>query len=843
MLKRFRKSVDQLSGEPQIVIESVREKFSLFLALLDHNNHVLEIMSDMEEKAQGEYLFDVNYIHNCLAEINIGVIGIIDNMVKLGGEKYQVLQDRFDEISNVVETVLPGKQPIVGDDLTIPFDRLNRTRALSVGSKNAQLGEMKAILGLSVPEGFAITARAYKAFVEYNDLQVRITRRINAVDIKSYEELERISAEITEMILTSPMPRNLEAEIMASHRELVTRSTTDKCSMRSSAVGEDTLFSFAGQYASYLNVHTDDLIDCYREILASKFTPQAIYYFLSHSLSEAELAMSVGCVSMIDAAVSGVIYTRDPIRPDEEIVLINSIFGLGKYLVNGTLTPDMFVISRADRKVSEQTIAEKAVRLVMHVDHGTIEESVPEEMQSKPSLNTDQIAELVDCALKLEEHYRSPQDIEWAIDRNGRLFLLQSRPLQVLKGAGRQTIPETSDYPVIFSGGSTVCPGAGSGPIYHVKSIRDLPGVPQGSVLAAPNPFPGLVTIMGRINALITRVGGPASHMATIAREYHLPTLTGVELAEELSDGRMVTVDASGRMIYDGNRASLVEARKPEYDVAYTSSIYTVLDRVLDLVSPLRLVHPADDDFIPENCMSYHDITRYSHQRAMEEMFLSAHEVAQDSTIGFKFKSDLPVDLNIIYIDRDFSSETGRQEITEEELNSLPMKALWEGIKQEGWPSQPTLVPSMQAIGTNLTERDRHEFSESSFAILGQEYMVVSLRMGYHFTTIEAMCTEETSKNYIQMQYKDGGALLDRRIRRIRVLTEILSRLGFVQQQKSDFLNSTVVYQDRQAIEERLKILGRLVIMSKQLDMALSTDAVAEWYTNDMLSRLGIKKN
>jgi len=842
-MKYFRKTAELRPGESQVVIESVREKFSLFLALLDHNNHVLEIMSDMEEKAQGEYLFDVNYIHNCLAEINVGVVGIIDSMVSLGGERYQILRNRFDEISSVVETVLPGKQPIVGDALTIPFDRLNRNRALSVGSKNAQLGEMKAILGLSVPEGFAITARAYKTFVEYNDLQLRITRRINSVDIKSYEELVRISAEITEMILTSPVPRNLKNEIMDSHRKLVARSNTNKCSMRSSAVGEDTLFSFAGQYASYLNVHADDLIDCYREILASKFTPQAIYYFLSHSLSEAELAMSVGCVSMIDAAVSGVVYTRDPIRPDDDIVLVNSIFGLGKYLVNGTLTPDMFVIDRADRQIKEQSIADKPVRLVMHEDHGTYEETVPEEMQSRSSLSADQISELVDCALKLEEHYRCPQDIEWAIDREGRLFLLQSRPLQVLKSTGRQTIPDTSEYPVLYSGGSTVCPGAGSGPICHVKSIHDLPRVPHGSVLAAPNPFPGLVTIMGKVNALITRVGGPASHMATIAREYHLPTLAGVELAEELRDGRMVTVDATGQKIYDGDQASLVEARRPDYDVAYTSSIYTVLDRVLDLVSPLRLVHPTDDDFIAENCMSYHDITRFSHQRAMEEMFLSAHQVAQDSTIGFKFKSDLPVDLNIIYIDRDYSAETGRQEITEGELNSLPMKALWEGIKQEGWPSRPTLIPAMPAMGTNLTDRDRHEFSESSFAILGQEYMVVSLRMGYHFTTIEAMCTEETSKNYIQMQYKEGGALLDRRIRRIKILTEILSRLGFVQKHKSDFLNSIVAYQDKRAIEERLQLLGRLVIMTKQLDMALSNDAVAEWYTRDIMSRLGIKSD
>ncbi len=840
MSKRFSKRIRKNHSESESILKSVQDKFSIFLRLLDRNNHVLEVMGDMEEKAQGEYLFDINYIRNCLSDIRFSVKEIISDMVALGGPRYEILRDRFSEIDAVVESVIPGQQPVKEDEFTVPFDRLNRTRALSVGSKNAQLGEMKTILKMPVPEGFAITASAYKHYVAANDLQRRITKRIEAVDIKSYDELVRISNEICNMIVSSPVPENLSEEIMLRHRQLVERAATDKFSMRSSAIGEDTLFSFAGQYASYLNVCPDELIDRYREILSSKFTPKAIYYFLSHSLSEAELAMSVGCTSMIDAASSGVVYTRDPVNPLEEVVLIHSIYGLGKYLVNGTLTPDVFRVSRDGYGVIASEIANKPIRLIMHPVRGTLEEVVPEDKQDEPSLSQNHIRQLAEYAVRLEKHYRGPQDIEWAVDQTGRLFLLQSRPLQVFKSRAESSLPDLTRYKVVASGGTTVCPGAGSGPIYHIVSHRDLPGVPDGAVLVAPSPFPGMITVIGKINALVTRVGGLASHMATIAREYRVPTLVGMENAPNLPQGQIVTVDANGRTIYEGDITELIKAREPEFESPEASSIYRALDKVLDLVSPLRLLHPTDDDFLPENCVTYHDITRYAHQMAMEEMFTSAREMEEKSPLGCRLKSEFPVNMNVIFIDRECPQPNGKDYVTEDDLQSLPMEALWTGIKEEGWPAQPRLVKPVRVMGTAMTARHRSDYSQSSFAILSRQYMILSLRMGYHFTTVEAMCTDETDKNYIQMQYKEGGASLDRRIRRIKLLTDILSRLGFVQQHKGDYLNTIFTYQEKSVICEKLRLLGRLLMMTKQLDMALSNDAVAQWYTEDIVKRLGL---
>ncbi|MEZ5357797.1 MAG: PEP/pyruvate-binding domain-containing protein [Candidatus Zixiibacteriota bacterium] len=821
-------------------LKAIQDNFAVFLQLLDKNNRVLEVMSDMEEKAQGEYLFDVNYIRQSLAVIRSGVSDIIEKMVILGGRQYITLSDRFDEIDGVLESVLPGNRPIADDDLTIPFDRLNRKRAYSVGSKNAQLGEMKARLELPVPEGFAITARAYKLFVDANDLQKRISRRIESLNIRSYEQLVTVSREIIEMISKSPVPQELVDEIYAGYQQLVAKTGHKRISMRSSAVGEDTLFSFAGQYASYLNVREDELIDRYREVLAGKFTPQAIYYFLSHSLSEAEMAMSVGCVSMINATAAGVAYTRNPINPRDEAILIDSIFGLGKYIVSGRLTPDEFRISRDGGTILSARIARKPVKLINKPDGGTEEVEIPPDEQRRPSLTESQLQELAKYAEILEKHYRTPQDIEWAVDQDGKLFLLQSRPLQVIQTEDSQIEVDTSHLDVLASGGTTVCPGAGSGPLYHVKSIRDLPDVPEGAILAAAHPFPGLITVMGRISALITRVGGLASHMATIAREYHIPTLVGVKNLRDLPKGKEITVDATEKVIYSGRHEDVVKGRSLKYDIFEDSSIHRLLDKVLDLVSPLRLLHPTDDDFLPENCVTFHDITRYAHQKAMEEMFKSAQALERKGALGTSLKSDLPINMNVIFLDQDAKRSNRSDFVTEEDISLTPMKYFWDGIKKEGWPRLHGDVKHIKGLGTSRDKIRKSEFSESSFAVLGKEYMMLSLRMGYHFTTIEAMCAEETNKNYVQMQYMAGGAALERRIRRLKLVTDILGHLGFVQQRRGDFLHSIISYQDKSLMAEKLYLLGRLTIMTKQLDMALSSDAVAEWYRDDFLKKLGL---
>jgi pyruvate, water dikinase len=824
-------------------LKTVQDKFKDFLEILDNNNRVLKIIGDMEEKSQGEYLFDVNYIRTSLSRVRAGVRDIIDGMISLGGEPYEALRERYEKIDAEIDRILPENRPVAQDEFTIPFEELGHERAWSVGSKNAQLGEMKSQLGLPAPEGFAISAWAYKHFVDANNLQARINECIESVDIKRPEDLLRVSGQIRSMVSSSLVPEDLAKDIRKRYGELKSRVPSRGVALRSSAIGEDTLFSFAGQYESFLNVGPDDLIDRYRDVLASKFTSQAIYYYLSHSLSEADLAMAVGCVSMVDSASSGVIYTRDPVRPEDDCLLIYGIFGLGKYLVDGTLMPDVFRVSRKDLRIEEAQVARKPVKLVASRDGGTLQVAVPDSEQGLPSLREEQVMRLAEYALKVEDHYGGPHDIEWAIDSSGQPFFLQARPLRVIETKASVQPPDVSGLQVLLAGGTTVCPGAGSGPVFLVTSPRDLARVPEGAVLVNSNPCPGLVTVMGKVNALVTEVGSTASHMATLAREHNLPTLVGLKKAGSLPAGKVVTVDATGRVVYAGRSTDLIQVRNQESQVLDDTGIYTLLKRLLAPIAPLNLLNPDDPDFLPENCQTFHDITRFVHQRAMEEMFSMGQNLDDKDRIALRLKSDIPLQVNIIYIDQDPLLAYDKKWIPEEEIASVPMQAFWEGIRQEGWPSQgrPADVKGfMSVMTTGFTTGTRGEFSENSFAVLGREYMILSLRMGYHFTTVEAMCTDLPGNNYIRMQYKGGGAAVSRRARRIALMGEILARMGFRNFGKGDFMDAKVSYDSRQDTADKLRMLGRITMMTKQLDMALSNDAICKWYTQDFIKKLGM---
>jgi pyruvate,water dikinase len=872
-MKWFRHIFQAGRKDSDAELQTVQNQFTHFLALLDQNNRVLKIIAEMEEMSQGEYLFDLNYIRTSLAEIRSGVREILEHMIALGGESYATLRERYAAINAEIEKVLPENQSLGEDDYTIPLEQLGWERGGSVGSKNARLGELKK-LGLPVPEGFAISAWAYKHFVEANGLQARITEYLQDLDPQCYEDLVRVSEEIRALVLASPVPEDLAEALRRSYADLIEGWERDgdrslplpiaDCqspdsgksqianrksqighgvALRSSALGEDTLFSFAGQYKTFLNVRGDELVERYREILASKFTPQAIYYFLSHALSEAELAMSVGCLAMVDAAASGVIYTQDPVQPEDDCVLVSSIYGLGSYLVSGTLTPDCFRLARQDGSIREIQLAKKPVRLVLQPGGGTVEEPVPVEEQELPSVGEEALRLLTAWAVQIEEHYGHPQDIEWALDRRGRLFLLQTRPLRVVQVRGDVPIPDVSGLEVLRSGGTTICPGAGAGPVFHAASLQDLAPIPEGVVLVARYPFPGLVTVMGQINALVTEVGGVASHAATLAREYRVPTLMGVERALELPAGQEVTVDATGATLYAGRQPELMAARRPEAESLEDLAIFQILERILAQVSPLNLLHPADPDFTIENSRSFHDLTRFAHQKAMQEMFSGARRMKHKEQLGVRLRSELPLQVHIIYLDQHPSAHSKKRWVNEEEIASVPMQAFWKGIKEEGWPTQPPpadLEGFMSVLTTHLTTAERPGLTEDSFAILSQEYMILSLYLGYHFTTVEAMFTPEPSKNYIRMQHKGGGASLDRRIRRIQLITGLLARMGFENSSQGDFLEASVSYLSPERLLEKLRLLGRLTMITKQLDVALSDESVVQRHFQDCWKKLGL---
>jgi pyruvate,water dikinase len=823
-------------------ISEIQRNFESFLRLLECNNEALKLINDLEEKSSGEYLFDMEFIRSNLDKLDRNVGEIVESLNEIGDNRYKSLRDSFERIRSIVHATLPGDGEIQPDAGVIPLDELDVGYLAQVGSKSANLGELKNLLRLPVPDGFAVTAYGWRSFMDHNRLQSRIQTQLDALDLKDLNMLTETSRSIQEMIRNSEIPPDLRQKVERAVQHVAARGA-ELYSVRSSALGEDTQFSFAGQYASYLNVRPDQILESYRNVVASQFTPGAMYYYLCQGMREREVAMSVACMRMVDGRAAGVIYTTNPVDPDDPVLIINSVWGLGKYVVDGVLTPDSFMVSKEKLEVTKEEVVEKDVQLVTSEESGVKEISVPAGERLKPSLTVDQIRQLGEYAVKIEDHYGEPQDIEWVIDREGRIFLMQSRPLRVYRRASRKDEPDLSSHRVLVEDGVTAASGVGGGRVFHLHSEDDLRSCPDGAVLVSRTPFPALTTVMSRVNAIVTEVGAITGHMATVAREFRIPTLMDVSAALGLLPvGSEATVDADSTKIYEGIIEELISHRSTHSNIFEDTALFVTLERMLRHIVPLNLVSPRSPDFTPENCSTYHDITRFAHQRSLDEIFNVTEGGREGAGSAPLLETEIPLKINLLTVDEEFAHMNRTKRIAEDDIPSLPMRAFWDGVRAVGWPHPPPVSAkgfvSVLATSAAGGDKERAFFSENSFALVSMEYMNFSIRMGYHFSTIESMCTEVPEKNYIRMKFQSGGASIDRRKRRVRLIVNILKEMGFENECKGDFLDARVAYIDKDDVLFKLKRLGALSIHTKQLDMALSSDEVAAWYEGEIKQKL-----
>src|SRR4030067_3290831 len=429
----------------------LQKKFQSFQGLLSSNNNVLEMMADMEEKVSWEFLFDRHYITQKISGIAEGVKVIVDRLNDISNNKYAVLHERFLEITSKIEKFLTSRSEIPVSSYTIPLDEIMKGMIEKLGSKNANLGEVRNRLGVYTPDGCAISAFAFKRFLDHNKIIEKITKTLSELQIDNLDGLNSKSHELQEQIIKAQIPADLEKEILDAYSRLCNRyGKKVMVSVRSSALQEDGTFSSAGQYSTFLNVPADLILQKYKEVIASLFTPRAIFYYKTKGLHEHEMVMSVGVIAMIDAKAAGVMYSKDPNNPEADTLIISAARGLGKSVVDGVVTPETYIISRnnppfppfskggmGEFEIISKNIPEQKSMYICRPD-GEIEEvTLTDEMKGTQSLNDEQIKALAEYAIALENHYKSPQDIEWAIDRDDRPYILQTRPLIIMNEKAR----------------------------------------------------------------------------------------------------------------------------------------------------------------------------------------------------------------------------------------------------------------------------------------------------------------------------------------------------------------------------------------------------------------------
>lgn len=441
------------------------------------------------------------------------------------------------------------------------FHELAKEDVPMVGGKGANLGELTQA-GIRVPSGFCVTAYAYQYFVESTGLQARIRALMAETDLNDVQQLDENTGKIRQMIVLTAVPTEIKDEIISAYGQLTGSGNAPRVAVRSSATAEDLPeASFAGQQDTYLNIlGAGEVVAHVQKCWASLWTARATYYRQSQNFDHFDVYLSAVVQKLVSAAKSGVAFTANPVTGVRDEIMINASWGLGEAVVAGIVTPDDYIVQKDNWTIKEKEISDKKIMVVRDPakEVGTITVPVSEhlgnEYVTKQCLSEDEIISLAQECARIEKHYGTPQDIEWAYDADdGQFYLLQARPITTLGEEKKTEMAKVKkeDLETLVKG-MPASPGIATGKVNIIRN-DDISGVKEGDILVTIMTNPDMVPAMSKAAAIVTDEGGRTCHAAIVSRELGVPCIVGCKNATEvLTDGMEVTVDSTRGVVYKG---------------------------------------------------------------------------------------------------------------------------------------------------------------------------------------------------------------------------------------------------------------------------------------------------
>jgi pyruvate,water dikinase len=836
----------------------LREKYNAFKLLLKYDKAAHELMAALEELYYAPKKADFQAVVNTYEQFSLTVLQMVEALLKMNPSNYWSLKSYFKKFDFYIRFILAPPEFEFSPPFTLTFDKIASFSETIAGKKAFSLSRLNQELHLPIPSGFTITTNAFHFFLEANNLRPLINEKLAGLDISDPLSLEQTALAIEQLILNAPVPRDIDLAIMDAMDFLERdKKINVRVALRSSAVKEDGTASFAGQYLTLLNWEKKNLLDGYKQVIASKYSAQALFYRISRGIMDDEAPMGVLVLEMIDAKAAGVIYTSDIENLVSDNLLIHSVWGQGGLLVDGHVSPDVIQISKRDPdNIFSIKIATKPTRMVLSPEIQTQTIDTDPQQQNLLSLDESSCLTLARWGIYLETYFNHPQDIEWCQDTSGKLFILQSRPLNIppakIQNTGKpaREIKTQIENKIICSGGEPVCPGTGSGPVYILEQLSEITLIPEGSVLVARHSLPQFAMATDKINAVIIGTGSRASHFSSIAREFKIPAIVNPTKGfHDLVQGSPVTVDAVQGIVYQGRVNSLLKKTIPKAPFFADSSFMSKLRYVLNFSTKLKLTNPESKSFVPEACRSLHDIIRFAHETAMKEMFLMGNRKGSRKKGAKKLISNIPMLFYVLDVgegikdipktdDQKTDKKKDANFLTPENIASIPMKALFKGLAHPDicwsetahfdWEAYDKIV-----MAGGIISADSPQFG--SYAVLSKEYLNVNFRFGYHFVILDTICASSKEDNYILFRFSGGGGSPVGRSLRVSFIKEILTRLGFLVAVKSDLVDAQFKHGSLKTMKKKLDILGRLLGATKLMDMYLKETVELETLVDDFM--------
>ncbi len=825
-----------------------QSRYHQFKLLLNANNRALEIMTELEKALEGTTPFGMKFLRSRTMGAYTRVYQMVGHLQALAPGKYKALTPSLEAIRKDLETqVTPTEENSDSGPFVIHFGELDKSHADQTGMKMANLGEMARHLNLTIPDGFVVTTRAFHHFLDHEDLKTEIRRRIQRTEEDGHHRFFTVSAELRGLIQDAPLPEDLETALLDAYDSLARRlGRPAQVAVRSSALNEDREdASFAGLYHSALNISRDNLVATYKQIVAAAYSPSVMVYRFNRGLTDEESEMGVGVMEMVDAVSGGVMYSANPLDIRDASVLINSAWGLPKAVVDGTAATDLFRVTKSpEPSIIERQIAYKSQKYICYENEGVCRLDDTGPQSNAPSLTDSRILDLAAMAVAIEKQAGCAQDIEWAIDQQGRIMLLQCRPLQVRRDewiASVDGAPDESPAPALHQGGVTASPGVAAGKVHRVTRDVDALSFPDGAILVSDRALARWATLLPRAAAVVCEKGSFTCHLANVAREFGIPALFGAEgVLDSLSGEIEITVDASAGKLYKGVVPALLEMDNPTpaRTMMKGTPIHAVLEKAAARITPLTLIDPDSPDFKAANCKTLHDITRFCHEKSVHEMFRfgKTHKFPERSSR--QLRADIPMQWWVLNLDDGFKESTPTDRFIDiDRIVSMPMLALWEGITARPWEGPPPVdgkgfmsVMFQATQNQALLPTVRTSMANRNYFMISKNYCSLQSRLGFHFAITEALVGQRSMENYIGFQFKGGAADFGRRLKRVMFVKELLDERGFRTEVVKDALRARMEQSDAETMIDHLKVLGYLTIHTRQLDMIMANPAMVARY-------------
>jgi pyruvate,water dikinase len=815
----------------------IKARYHIFRVLLSYNERALEALAELDRLVSEN---ETSRAPDVAATLYETALELADGVNRLTESAHLGLYPLIEGLRRKLDEAIARYQ-ITPRGLWLSLAEITPDAREQAGGKAEPLGRLLRA-GLPIPEGVIVTRRACREYLRQAHLEDRLkailrqAARPEQLDPADLVDLPDLAAKAQDMILASSPTAAFGLELRAVW-DFLAGGRPLSISVRSSASGEDGRErSFAGQYESVLGVRDpDSFIQAFKTVLASAFSERALAY-RSGALGES-LDMAVLCQRMVEATASGVMFTVDPMNPESERMLITAVPGLGTQAVSGRAPADIYRPGRGldplETAGCPSEIAEKTIREVAAESGGLRLEEVTGPERSLPLLTPAEIETLRGLALRIEALSGGAQDIEWARNGSGVIWILQARPARLARPAPSGNRPLGR---VLLAGGAGASPGKAAGRLILVRSREDLAMAAAAAMAPAGGPLvialhQSLVdaaSLVPQAAALLVDMGNPLDHLACLSRELGIPMITGLGTATTaLSPGQWVLADADAGLVLATDERLWQDA--PRRTARPPARLGDAAAAVRKVALPLNLTDAYGPTFSMAQCESLHDVVRFIHEKAVLALF-AAEDALAGEAFALVHRLHGATGLSFLIIDLGGGLAPSRAvAIPLESVLCDPLAALCRGMATPGlrW-GKPSPAPiTAGLIPRSLPDkRGERPSGESNYALVTRDYVNLNARFDYHFAMIDAVCGANPRENAIRFRFKGGGASQVQRERRAAFIEAVMRNQEFFTNRQGDMVTAVLAEGVRETVRAKIEMLGRLLGFSRLLDAAMIDESM-----------------